>query len=162
MNFMLYTNLEVCFISVIVHMLTVPHYAVTRHRRVHAYNVAAAATNSCIPAACPLAGNISGTVPVSPLALQPDTSWLLKFTPTREESLTLRLTIDGQVAGTQVVTIAGRSLSFLALNASLQQASLVSQGLAATSLITEGALLMAYLEESSYAYVPIVDKAGAR
>ena len=48
------------------------------------------------------------------------------------------------------------------LNTSLQQASLVSLGLAATSLITEGALLMVYLEEASYAYVPIVDKAGVR
>jgi hypothetical protein len=108
------------------------------------------------------AGNISGAVPVPTLALQPDTTWVLKFTPLREETLTLRLIVDGQTASAQVVTISGRSLSFLALNASLQQASLVSQGLAATSLITEGALLMAYLEESSYAYVPIVDKAGAR
>jgi hypothetical protein len=116
----------------------------------------------CCPASCTLAGNISGAVPVAALTVQPDTTWLLRFTPIREETLTLRLIIDSQVAGTQVVTISGRSLSFLALNASLQQASLVSQGFAATSLISDRALLMAYLEESSYAYVPIVDKAGAR
>jgi hypothetical protein len=99
---------------------------------------------------------------VPTLTLQPDNTWLFKFTPQKEEALTLRMTIDSQPAGAQVITISGRSLSFLALNASLQQALLVSQGLAATSLITEGALLMAYLEESSYAYVPIVDKAGTR
>jgi hypothetical protein len=116
----------------------------------------------CCPLADLPAGNISGAITVPPLALQPDNTWTLRFTLQREETLTLKMTVDSQAAGTQLITISGRSLSFLALNASLQQASLVSQGLAATSLITEGALLMVYLEESSYAYVPVVDKAGTR
>ncbi|WIA22988.1 hypothetical protein OEZ86_009906 [Tetradesmus obliquus] len=107
-------------------------------------------------------GNISGAIALPPLARQPDNTWTLTLTPKREEALALRMTIDSQTAASQAIVISGRSLSFLALNASLQQASLVSQGLAATSLITEGALLMVYLEEASYAYVPIFDKAGVR
>lgn len=110
---------------------------------------------------CPT-GNISGAVAVPPLTRQPDNTWTLTLTPKREEVLTFRMTIDSQTAASQAIVISGRSLSFLALNTSLQQASLVSLGLAATSLITEGALLMVYLEEASYAYVPIVDKAGVR
>lgn len=73
----------------------------------------------------------------------------------------VQLVIGGLSAGTQVAKIAGWSAAYLAYNASLQQATLHAQALAVTAIIAEGALLMAYTNESSIVKVQIVDKGGS-
>lgn len=105
-------------------------------------------------------GSTSGALAIGALARQTDNTWAVKLMPQKEESLTIKLTVGGISSGVQTVVISGRSLSFLALNSSLQQASLVSQALSATSLVVEGALLMAYVGDTSYLYTPVLDQAG--
>lgn len=93
---------------------------------------------------------------------QSDGTWLVRFIPAKEEALTVQLLVDSLSAGSKTVVIAGRSAAYLAYNASLQQATLQAQGLAVTTAATDGGLLMAYTNETSFISIPVIDQGGSR
>lgn len=86
---------------------------------------------------------------------------MAQVVPVKEETLTILLVIDAVLADSRSVVIAGQSATYLAYNTSLQQATFQAQALAVTSIITEGSLLLAYTNESSFVKVPVIDKSGS-
>jgi hypothetical protein len=97
---------------------------------------------------------------LEPLQRQTDNTWAARFTPLREETITVRLAVDGVVAAQQALVVTGRSPTALDLASSLRQATFTSQGGAVTALVTNNTNLLAYSAETSFLNVPIVDKAG--
>lgn len=104
---------------------------------------------------------MSGSIALGPLTRQTDNTWATRFTPLREETITLRLSVDNTLAGTQSLVVAGRSPTALNLAASLKQATFTSQGGAVTAPVTNGTNLLAFTGESSFLNIPVLDKAGA-
>lgn len=107
------------------------------------------------------AGSIGGNIALSALYRQTDNTWAVKFTPLREETVTVRLAVDGVLASQATLTVAGRSPTALDLTASMRQATMTSQAAAVTAPIINGTSLVAFTDESSFLSIPIVDKAGS-
>lgn len=109
-----------------------------------------------------VAGSASGVIAIGPLERQSDGLWLVRLIPAKEETLKIQLLVDRLPAGSQTVIIAGRSAAYLAYNTSLQQSTLQAQGLAVTTTATEGSLLLAYMNETSFISIPVIDQGGSR
>lgn len=108
-----------------------------------------------------LAGSSSGNIPVEPLKRQTDSTWAARFTPLREETVTVRLMVDGVLAAQQSLVVSGRSPTALDLTASLRRATFTSQGGTVTAAVTNGTSVLVFTGESSYLNVPVVDQTGA-
>lgn len=106
------------------------------------------------------AGSLSGAIQPGALLRQCDGTWMAEFEPVKQETLTIKLVIGPSSAASRSVVIAGRSAAYLDYSTSLQQATLRAQALAMTTIITEGSLLLAYTNESSFVSVPITDRSG--
>jgi hypothetical protein len=106
-------------------------------------------------------GSTSGNITLPGLTHQTDSTWVARFTPLREETITVRLAVDGVLAAQQVLVVTGRSPAALDLGAGMQQATLTSQAGAVTAPVRNGSSLLAFTGESSFLTVPVVDKAGS-
>jgi hypothetical protein len=90
-----------------------------------------------------------------------DSTWAISFVPQRQETINVRLLVDGTVASTAMLVVSGQSPVFLDTAASLAQAFMTSQQAAVTTLISNGSEAVAFLGEDSTLAVPIVDKFGS-
>jgi hypothetical protein len=107
------------------------------------------------------AGSTSGVLNTSALTQQSDNTWVSKLVPRREETLAIVLFVDNTTSASVTVVIAGRSLALLAYNASLAAATLLSQGMAATTPVRSGGLLLSYAGEPSLLTLPLMDTGGS-
>lgn len=106
-------------------------------------------------------GSASGALLLGALGRQSDSTWAVRFVPPRVESLTLRLYVDGVLASTATLAVAGLSPTLIDTPGSLRQASLTLQGGAATAAVANGSNAVAFLGEDSLCSLPVVDKSGA-
>jgi hypothetical protein len=106
-------------------------------------------------------GSTSGNIALPGLTRQTDSTWFVKFTPLRQETITVRLSVDGALAAQQTLVVTGTSPAALDLRAGMRQASFTSQAGSVTAQVMNGSSLLAFTGESSFLTVPIVDKAGA-
>lgn len=107
-----------------------------------------------------VAGSTTGTLALPALALQTDNTWVLKIIPTRQETLTVKLLVNGMTAQTLSATVVGQSPTFLDIPGSLQQASLTSQAAAVTAIVANTSNPVVFVGEDSFLSIPVVDKTG--
>lgn len=100
---------------------------------------------------------------VPPLVRQADGTWALSFVPQQHQALNISLAVDGVLAGSTLLVLTGVSPGYVAYNASLLQATLLSQGLAVSSPVASpGLSLLVYTGEASLLSFPLLDRAGSR
>lgn len=107
---------------------------------------------------CRCTGSRSGAFSLEPLVRQTDNTWAVKFTPPAEETISIKLDVDGLLAAQTSLLVADRSPTALDLASSLQQATFTSQAATATASVMNSIELLAFADESSFLDVPVRDK----
>lgn len=108
------------------------------------------------------AGSASGTFPPDNLTSHGNGFWSRRLIPPIEEVITINLTVNGQAAGTNVLTTSGISPFFINYQNSLANAVLVSKGMTATDPLAGGLAQAIYMGESSFVNMKVLDNAGNR
>jgi hypothetical protein len=105
-------------------------------------------------------GSASGAIALGALALQTDNTWDVRFVPPRQETVTLRLFLDGVLAHAVSLVVSGLSPTAADTAGSLRQAVLTSQASAVTVAVANGSNTVIFMGEDSLLSIPVVDKSG--